>query len=219
MSQQPPAGWYPDPANPQATRWWDGSAWADPVPQRQTVSGYPAAPQGPYAGVPARVDADTNTTWIWLIVAATVASAFTVLLFNFDDYLRGIVQLAQQGEQPSSADVIALMNVAFGSVGLIGLLGLVLAAAQIVFAYLDWKTLQERGVVQPFHWAFAFFVLVISIGVYVIGRSVVVYKRTGKGLAPLWGWIIALVVPGIIVGWIFFARLIPVLEQIEQLAR
>lgn len=58
----------------------------------------------------------------------------------------------------------------------------------------------------------------ISIGVYVIGRSVVVYKRTGKGLAPLWGWIIALIVPGIIVGWIFFARLIPVLEQIEQLA-
>jgi Protein of unknown function (DUF2510) len=24
----PPAGWYPDPANPSALRWWDGSAWA-----------------------------------------------------------------------------------------------------------------------------------------------------------------------------------------------
>jgi len=24
----PPPGWYPDPANPSAMRWWDGSAWA-----------------------------------------------------------------------------------------------------------------------------------------------------------------------------------------------
>lgn len=81
-----------------------------------------------------------------------MVSAFTILLFNFDDYLRSIVALAQQGEEPSSSDIIELMSVAMGSVGLIGLLGFVLAAAQIVFAYLDWKTLQERGVVQPFHW-------------------------------------------------------------------
>jgi hypothetical protein len=26
-----PAGWYPDPADPQGTRWWSGEAWTDQV--------------------------------------------------------------------------------------------------------------------------------------------------------------------------------------------
>jgi hypothetical protein len=26
-----PAGWYPDPANAQGLRWWDGAAWTDHV--------------------------------------------------------------------------------------------------------------------------------------------------------------------------------------------
>lgn len=35
---------------------------------------------------------------------------------------------------------------------------------------------------SPFPWAFSF----ISSIVYVIGRSVVVRRRTGKGISPLW---------------------------------
>ncbi|MTV23864.1 DUF2510 domain-containing protein [Nitriliruptoraceae bacterium ZYF776] len=43
MSDAPP-GWYPDPNDPASTRWWNGSAWADPPP--------PPPPAGP-GGVPA----------------------------------------------------------------------------------------------------------------------------------------------------------------------
>lgn len=28
----PPAGWYPDPERPGATRWWTGTEWATPAP-------------------------------------------------------------------------------------------------------------------------------------------------------------------------------------------
>jgi hypothetical protein len=29
----PPAGWYPDPANPNARRYWDGGTWTEMVQQ------------------------------------------------------------------------------------------------------------------------------------------------------------------------------------------
>ena len=50
------------------------------------------------------------------------------------------------------------------------------------FAYLDWRELGRRGVPKPFHFAWVF----LSSGVYPIGRSVVVRRRTGKGIAPMW---------------------------------
>jgi hypothetical protein len=28
----PPAGWYPDPERPGASRWWTGTEWAPPAP-------------------------------------------------------------------------------------------------------------------------------------------------------------------------------------------
>lgn len=34
-SYQAPAGWYPDPEDGMAWRWWDGSAWS--APYRETV--------------------------------------------------------------------------------------------------------------------------------------------------------------------------------------
>ena len=45
-SVQPIAGWYPDPENPAAERWWDGTAWSD---HRRASTVAPVAPAAPVA--------------------------------------------------------------------------------------------------------------------------------------------------------------------------
>jgi hypothetical protein len=47
-SAQPIAGWYPDPENPAAERWWDGTAWSD---HRRASTVTPVAPPAPAAPV------------------------------------------------------------------------------------------------------------------------------------------------------------------------
>jgi hypothetical protein len=51
-SSQPIAGWYPDPENSAAERWWDGAAWSDHR-RASTVAPapVPAAPVAPPAAV------------------------------------------------------------------------------------------------------------------------------------------------------------------------
>lgn len=40
-----PAGWHPDPSNPNgAVRWWDGSRWTDHVQPVAPPSSWPAGP-------------------------------------------------------------------------------------------------------------------------------------------------------------------------------
>jgi hypothetical protein len=48
-SSQPIAGWYPDPENAAAERWWDGAAWSD---HRRPSTVPPVAPEPPAAAVP-----------------------------------------------------------------------------------------------------------------------------------------------------------------------
>ena len=33
QSELPPAGWYPDPQQPERQRWWDGTEWTDTLLQ------------------------------------------------------------------------------------------------------------------------------------------------------------------------------------------
>jgi hypothetical protein len=61
----------------------------------------------------------------------------------------------------------------------------------VILGYLDSRELKRRGVPYPFAWGWAFFDVV-----YVIGRAVVVRRRTGKGLAPLWVYIAVVVATG-----------------------
>ncbi len=57
-SSQPIAGWYPDPENAAAERWWDGTAWSD---HRRPSTVAPVPPAAPAVSVPApAVDATAS---------------------------------------------------------------------------------------------------------------------------------------------------------------
>ena len=128
-----------------------------------------------------------NTVWIWLLVFVPLLPSIGLLFIDF----RGMFSYA------------SLMNGASASASLmtspaylfVALSGWVIYGLSVLFAFLDYRELSRRGVPSPFHWAFAF----ISSIVYVIGRSVVVRRRTGKGISPMWVSIVSYVVTSVIV--------------------
>src|SRR5690606_35683868 len=83
------------------------------------------------------------------------------------------------------------------------------------FAYLDWRELGRRGVPRPFHWAWTF----LSSVVYGIGRSVVVRKRTGHGISPMWVTIATLVVSFGLSIYIVVIMMAAVFDSIETIVR
>ncbi|WP_295818936.1 DUF2510 domain-containing protein [uncultured Microbacterium sp.] len=230
-----PAGWYPDPADPTARRWWDGTQWtaqtapaprfgeyaptpgapttpvapvtpAAPVgpptssPQAAPAMGgsaaYPAAPA--YAGpgaTPPVVDVPTSTVWVWLAVAASVLPILSVFLIDWNGYIAAVVAMSREASSGMTGVPAELMSWEARTLG-ISLVGWVFYAAFVVFSWLDWRELKRRGVVAPFGWAWSFFVLLgLGSAVYMIGRAVVLRRRTvAGGWAPLWTWIAATVV-------------------------
>ncbi|QEW03797.1 DUF2510 domain-containing protein [Microbacterium lushaniae] len=242
-AQQFPPGWYADPDNPSVHRWWNGTAWtearqpANPAPAAPAnaapaapASAAPAAPAAypPYqqapaayssapsaypsypsaAPAPVRRDIPTDTPWIWLVVFVPLLSIVPLFFLDWNGFLEAAV-LDPNGS--ASAEWVGSFT---GATLLLTLLGYLVIAAQIVFAYLDWRALRARGIDKPFHWAWIFFTLVISNGVYVIGRGVVLRRQTGKGLGPVWAWI-AVSVGTLIIGVVFASYL---LNQLFALA-
>ncbi len=60
MSEQPSAGWYPDPSGQPGQRYWDGEQWHTNAPAASSgVAPYGGAPYGgaPYGGAGYAVDA------------------------------------------------------------------------------------------------------------------------------------------------------------------
>lgn len=168
-----PAGWYPDPSDPTRQRWWDGARWSAPAP-------------APYAApAPAPVRVDTNTVWIWLAVVASVMPFTTLLLIDWNGYLDGIV--AASAGYGGDAQLLQWQwhTIAVSSLSWIAI------AAVILFSWLDWRELRRRGVPTPFHWSWSFFgLLSAGVAVYMIGRAVVLRRRTvAGGWPPLWVWI------------------------------
>jgi len=68
-AELPGAGWYPDPAGSDGTRWWDGKGWTDHVRPGSTGTGpaTPTAPSSPTTApdVPtwAQGSGSSNQTW------------------------------------------------------------------------------------------------------------------------------------------------------------
>ncbi len=174
--------------------------------------GTPSYPAGPGTPVPTATKRDipTNTVWVWLIVALPLVSVLTLFLFDWKSQLEQFLYaavLAEQGGYSSSSSSTMVnfsLNTTLFSIGM-SVLGLVLGGLSVLFAFLDWRQLRARGIVQPFHWAWAFFVFIVTAGVYVVGRGIVLRRQTGNGLGPIWGFIAVTVVSIVTASlWVIF---------------
>lgn len=188
-SSNVPAGWYPDPAGGPHSRWWDGVQWTEHFQQPYTgVAGALKAPEG----IP------VYNVWIWLVTLLPLLSILSLLTIDWSSFMRVDLtdpyasQTAQFGMMSSPAYLLTQLG------------GWVVLGLSVLFAYFDWRQLTRLGVPRPFHWAWAFLG-----GVYSIGRSVVVRRRTGKGIAPMWItigiYVLSFVVAFIIVGSVLAA--------------
>ncbi len=195
-----PAGWYPDPSDASRQRWWDGARWtahesvAAPAYAAATPTyGVPASVPQPYA----RVDADTNTVWIWVAIGVSALSLFSLFLFDVNGYVDAVVRSTQSSQGATDLIQWQLRSLAISAMGWI------VAAAYIVSSWLDRRELLRRGIPGPFHWAWSF----LGLLVYVIGRAVVLKRRTVRGgWAPMWV-MIGLTAIGVIVAIVFTVTL------------
>lgn len=168
-------------------RWWDGAQWtANTLPSAggvaPTAVTYPPVPDG----------TPVYTRWIWWIVVLPFVSVVPMVGYFIDmqarmiDFIRwSMTVIGPDG----SVDPSFASEMLSRELGLIFtpwylamvLVGLASTAITVWFSYFDHRDLGRLGYVRPFHWGWAF------LGpVYVIGRSVVVRRRSGRGLGPLW---------------------------------
>lgn len=202
-----PPGWYPDPSGSGQLRWWDGNAWTEntwnPQGQQggQPAVGQPGAGQpgaawpaaarpGQYGGPPQylghaqpapRPEISRGTPvynpYIWLVTLLPVITLIILLFWNPAFHVQYVGARRVPTLDPSAFSV---------SYFLLIISGWLIFAVSVLLSYLDWRKLQNDGVVRPFHWAWAF----LSAGVYVVGRSVIVHKvAPQRGLAPVWALI------------------------------
>lgn len=206
---QVPAGWYADPTGAPHERWWDGTQWhdatqapaansfaiVDDIPTYASVLSQPYADDvaaEPRAQVPARggytpmggyssasasfspsthgwasepTPLDPSTTWVWGVVWSPLIYA-----------LGTVVALAIGGFDLTSSSDLSSNSARGLSVGaFIGML---------VLARNDGIQLKERGF-STFGWGWMFF----GPLVWLIGRTVMVHRQAGRGIAPLLAWL------------------------------
>jgi hypothetical protein len=184
-----PSGWYADYADPSQVRWWDGTRWTEHVAPAMGAT----IATGPPTLTPYGIEASTappgtrtGTVWIWLVVLLPLLSVVGLFTVDWAEVTREAIRssLASPGDPSTGPDGRFAAYTSPGSL-ISSILGWVIYALSVLFAALDRRELIRRGVPRPFHWAWTF----LLTAVYVIGRSVVVRRRTGGGLAPLWAWI------------------------------
>jgi hypothetical protein len=198
--QQPPAPEHSAPSYGQAV-----PPQQQPAPQASAQYAYPAAPAyGSHPGAePRRVDPGTPVygPFIWII---TLLPALSLLLLplsftGFEDMIRSEMQSGGTGYGMTGG----LSGGALLAQSAATLFGWLIYGAGVVLAFFDRKWLLARGFDRPFHWAFAF----IPAPVYPIGRSIVVRRRSGRGIAPMWVSIgllaLSLIIGIAVTVWIF----------------
>jgi Protein of unknown function (DUF2510) len=166
------AGWYPDPLQPGAERWWDGTAWS-------TATRLIAAP-AVETGSPAPITSGVDSIWIWLVVLVPVLNLLRLPLMDIGGYVQAVFEATRYGR--GSGQIAAVLTTWGPRFLLSSALGVVTYGLTVLFGALDWLRLRRLGVDRPFHWAWGF----LWSLVYVIGRAVVIRRRTGKLSPTLW---------------------------------
>lgn len=183
-----PAGWYPVAEGSTQLRYWDGAAWTDhlhePATQATVAAVVPRQPLQP----PRTPDGtNPNTPWAWVIALWPIVGLLGLIPTVL--YFQQIVDADYSSPEAVLSSFFSPLYV------IIALAGLVEYGLVVLFSALDYRSLVRAGVPRPFHWAWSF----LSVIVYAIGRGVVVKRRTGRGLAPLWVFV-ALELVAFIVG-------------------
>lgn len=174
LSATPPAAWYPDPAGSTKQRWWDGTQWTDHFHDPALeVYGAVATPI-PSASTP------VYNVHIWIVTLLPLLSTIQLLFFDMTGYMLGSMEASLSDDPTASLQV--LLDPAYL---LLQASSWVIWLGSVLFAFLDSRQLTRAGIDRPFHWAWTF----LYSGIYVIGRSVVVKRRVGRGLAPMWVFI------------------------------
>ena len=171
-----PAGWYPDPAGTPRQRWWDGTSWTENYTEPAAAS-QPYTPNAAAQAAQAPTGINVYTPFIWLIALLPLIPLLSLLTIDWSSMFRFDL------DNPASA-ATAPLGIFLSPGYLIAVFGgFIIYGLNAFFAYRDYSYLASVGIVRPFHWAWTF----LSSPVYVIGRSVVVGRRTGGlGKAPMW---------------------------------
>lgn len=173
-------GWYPDTVDPRCLRWWDGTVWTEhvgPPASQQLGRRPPISPETP-----------VYNPFIWIIAGMPLLPVILMLAWN--PKFRFVTTRAGD-PVPDPASIFDA-----GYFLLLGALAFVYLGS-VALAFFDYRSLRGKGVVRPFHWAWAF--MYMGGLVYVIGRAVVVNKvASGRGWWPVGllvaGWLTYIVV-------------------------
>jgi len=197
-----PPGWYPDPWNRSAQRFWDGGQWTDHVALAAAPGARPRLPEG----------APVYGPWIWILALLPLLGGIAVWFIHIDvsglvDLMRRVSEEQQAGGPVVTVDPASIYGGGYWVSAAVGWGGY---AAAIVLAVFDARRLRRIGVERPFSWGWAFLMNIV----YVIGRSVVVRRvASPRGLAPIWVLIAAYVV-AIVSSAIWLASWVgPLIEQ------
>lgn len=99
MSEQPPAGWYPDPHDQSRQRYWDGTQWTDHAAPQTEVAGSASWPQDSSAAPSLGLGDQAPDPWLWQSITTTVLCCFTTGIAG----IPGIVGIVFASQSQSAA--------------------------------------------------------------------------------------------------------------------